>query len=279
MPERIAELSTPRVYFVGAGPGDPELITLKGKRVLEEAEVVIYDRLVGEEILAFVNPDAELIYVGKESSFHTRPQEEINLLIASSAKKGKRVVRLKGGDPYIFGRGGEEASFLSRESIPFEVVPGVTAASGVAAYAGIPLTDRRHSPAVTFVTGHRMKGEGLENLNWEALSRLDHTIVFYMGVANIPEITRSLIKAGMPEETPAALVSRATMPEQKTVLGMLSDIAQKAKENCVKPPALLVIGGVVSLSGLLNWFEKASNEAEEPVAVALDMPGKDHVYP
>lgn len=255
-------MSQPKVYLVGAGPGDPELITLKGKRALEDAEVVIYDRLVGEGILDFINPSAELIFVGKESSFHTSPQEEINELIVLHARRGKRVVRLKGGDPYIFGRGGEEATHLFSEGIPFEVVPGVTAASGVSAYAGIPLTDRRYSPAVTFVTGHRMKGEGLEDLNWSALAELGHTLVFYMGVANVSIIAKNLIENGRSANTPAALVSRGTMPEQRTVVGTLSNISQRAEEEGVKPPALFIIGEVVSLSSVLNWFEEYSPSLE-----------------
>ena len=254
---------TPKVHLVGAGPGDPELLTLKGKRVLEEAEVVIYDRLVSEDILEFVSRDAELVFVGKETSFHSCPQEEINRLIAKHAKMGKRVVRLKGGDPYVFGRGGEEAAHLADEGIQFEVVPGITAAIGVGAYAGIPLTDRRYSQAVTLVTGHRMKGEGLEDINWAALAELGHTIVFYMGVANITEITRKLIENGRPPSTPAALVSRGTMPGQRTVLGTLSNISVRCKEEGVKPPALLIIGEVVSLSHILNWSEQALSESSD----------------
>jgi len=251
-----------KVHLVGAGPGDPELLTLKGRRVLEEAEVVIYDRLVSEEILGFVSPGAELVFVGKETSFHSCPQEEINQLISRHARRGKRVVRLKGGDPFVFGRGGEEAAHLAEEGIPFEVVPGITAAIGVGAYAGIPLTDRRYSQAVTLVTGHRMKGEGLEEINWAALAELGHTIVFYMGVANISEITRKLIDFGRPPSTPAALVSRGTMPGQRTVLGTLSDISMRCKEEGVKPPALLVIGEVVSLSHVLNWSEQGLSEED-----------------
>lgn len=249
-------LNQSRVFLVGAGPGDPELLTLKGRRVLEEAEVVIYDRLVGDAVLDFVNPCAELVFVGKESSFHSSPQEEINSLIVIHAKRGKRVVRLKGGDPYIFGRGSEEAQFLFDSGIPFEVVPGVTAASGVGAYAGIPLTDRRYSPAVTFITGHRMKGEGLESINWAALAELNHTIVFYMGVANLSSITKNLMDSGMASTTPAAIVSRATMPGQTTVIGTIAEISRKANEAGIKPPALFVIGEVVNLSPMLNWFEK-----------------------
>lgn len=253
---------TPKVYLVGAGPGDPELITLKGKRVLQEAQVVIYDRLVGEGILALASPSAELVFVGKEASFHSSPQEEINHLIAFHAKSGKRVVRLKGGDPYIFGRGSEEATHLAAEGIPFEVVPGITAASGVACYAGIPLTDRRYSQAVTLITGHRMSGEGLESMNWAALAELGHTLVFYMGVANISEITSNLILNGRKPSTPAAVVSKGTTSAQYTLVGTLDNIAIKCKREGVRPPALLIIGEVVSLSPILNWFESSCLEIE-----------------
>lgn len=253
---------TPKVYLVGAGPGDPELITVKGKRVLQQAQVVIYDRLVGEGVLAFANPSAELIFAGKEASFHSSTQDEINRLLASQAKKGKRVVRLKGGDPYTFGRGGEEACHLAVEGIPFEVVPGITAAAGVASYAGIPLTDRRYSQAVTLVTGHRMGGEGIESLNWASLARLGHTLVFYMGVANISEITGRLILNGREPSTPAALVSNATTAFQRTIMGSLCDIALKCAQKGVRPPALLVIGEAVSLSPVLNWFEPSCGKDE-----------------
>ncbi len=244
-----------KVYLVGAGPGDPELITIKGKRLLEEAEVVIYDRLVAEGVLDFIRPDAERIFVGKEDSFHTIPQEEINALIVRKAKEGKRVVRLKGGDPYIFGRGGEEANVLFDAGIPFEVVPGVTAASGVAAYAGIPLTDRRYSSAVTFVTGHKRVGDDLEEINWQALADADHTLVFYMGVKNIGSITRNLMKCGMSADIPAAVVRCGTMPNQKTLTGTVGNITEVVEENGLRPPALLVIGRVINLMEVLRWFK------------------------
>lgn len=238
------------------------MLTLKGKRVLEEAQVVIYDRLVGEGILAFANPSAEFAFVGKEASFHSSPQEEINHLIALHAKKGKRVVRLKGGDPYIFGRGGEEASHLAAEGIPFEVIPGITAASGIACYAGIPLTDRRYSQAVTLITGHRMTGEGLESMNWASLAEPGHTLVFYMGVANITEITGNLILNGRKPSTPAAVVSNGTTSSQHTLIGTLDNIASKCKREGIRPPALLIVGEVVSLSPILNWFEPSCVEIE-----------------
>ena len=247
-----------KVYLVGAGPGDPELITVKGKRVMEEAEVIIYDRLVGDGVLTYVGEEVERIFVGKEDSLHTLPQEEINQLIVDKAKTGRVVVRLKGGDPYIFGRGGEEAALLEKEGIPFEVVPGVTAASGVAAYAGIPLTDRRHSSAVTLVTGHKRTGSDIEDVNWKALAELDGTIVFYMGVKNLGTITGKLIDNGRGADTPAAVVRCGTLPDQLTVAGTLADITQKVEKSGLRPPALLVVGEVVGLRGSLGWFEKGN---------------------
>ena len=246
------------MYLVGAGPGDPELITVKGRRVLEQAEVVIYDRLVGDGILSYVAKGAEMVFVGKEDSFHTVPQEDINRLIVDKAKTGRVVVRLKGGDPYIFGRGGEEALLLHEEGIPFEVVPGVTAASAVAAYAGIPLTDRRHSSAVTLVTGHKRNGSDIEDVNWKALAELDSTIVFYMGIKNLKTIAGNLIDNGRSKDTPAAVVRRGSLPEQTTVAGTLADIAEKVRESGLRPPALLVVGDVVGLRGSLGWFEKSN---------------------
>lgn len=245
-----------KVYIIGAGPGDPELLTLKGKRVLEAAEVVIYDRLVSNEILAFIPSDAERIFVGKEPAFHSIPQKEINALLVSKAKSGKNVVRLKGGDPYIFGRGSEEGEALSEEDIPFEVVPGVAAATGMAAYAGIPLTDRRYSSGVTFVTGHKRTGKDLGDINWKALAGLDQTIVFYMGIKNLQTITKNLTEHGMAKETPAAVVRLATTTEQETVTGTLDDIKEKVEAATIRPPALLVVGNVVKLRETLNWFEK-----------------------
>ena len=171
-----------KVYIVGAGPGDPELLTVKGLRLLSEAEVVIYDKLVGNGIIGLIKPDAELIYVGKEPDYHLIPQDEINRLIIGKAKTGKTVVRLKGGDPYIFGRGSEEGQALFEAGVEFEVIPGIAAASGAAAYSGIPLTDRRYSSGVTFVTGHKRAGKDIEDINWAALAKLNHTLVFYMGL-------------------------------------------------------------------------------------------------
>jgi len=245
-----------KVYLVGAGPGDPELLTIKGKRCIEEADVVIYDRLVAKDILGFAKAGAEMIFVGKEDSYHSIPQEEINRLIADKALEGNVVVRLKGGDPYIFGRGSEEAELLYNEGISFEVVPGITAASGVAAYAGIPLTDRRDASAVSFITGHKRSGDDLSEINWSAYADSGHTLVFYMGVKNIRRITSSLIYNGKDANTPAAVVRSATMPEQKTVTGTLSNIAELVEKSGIEPPALLVVGDVIARRDVLNWFEK-----------------------
>jgi uroporphyrin-III C-methyltransferase len=243
------------VYLVGAGPGDMELITVKGMRLLKEAEVVIYDRLVGSKLLEHINPEAEKIFVGKEKSFHARPQDEINSLIVEYAGKFDAVVRLKGGDPYIFGRGSEEARFLAEAGIAFEVVPGVTAASGVASYAGMPLTDRSLTSAVTFVAGHRMTGKGIDALDWKTLASFSHSIVFYMALTNLKAIADNLIKCGKAPETPAGVVMDATMETQKTVIGKLTDIDALVKESGLTPPIILVVGEVALLAESLNWFE------------------------
>lgn len=243
------------VYLVGAGPGDEELITVKGLRLLKEADVVIYDRLVGPGMLEHINPAAERIFVGKSSTYHARPQEEINSLLEEHAKEARVVVRLKGGDPYIFGRGSEEARFLSTAKIPFEVVPGVTAASAVAAYAGIPLTDRGVSPAVTFVAGHRMKGKGVDDLNWKALASFTHSLVFYMALTNLKTIALKLIENGKDALTPAAVVKDATMATQETVAGTLEGIDSLVRAAGLTPPVILIVGEVVELKGALNWFE------------------------
>ena len=243
------------VYIVGAGPGEKELISVKGLRLLKEADVVIYDRLVGPEILEYINPSAEQIFVGKKKSFHARPQDEINRLLEEGAKEGKVVVRLKGGDPFIFGRGSEEARFLAEADIDFEVVPGVTAASGVAAYAGMPLTDRSISSAVTFVAGHRMTGKGIDDLDWNSLANFSHSIVFYMALTNLKAIADNLIKNGMAAETPAGAIMDATMVTQKTVVGTLNDIDALVRAGGLRPPVILVVGEVVLLKDALNWFE------------------------
>jgi len=241
------------VYLVGAGPGDPDLLTFRALRLMQKADVVIYDRLVSAEILELVRRDAEKIYVGKAKSKHTVPQEEINDLLASKALAGNRVVRLKGGDPFIFGRGGEEIETLIEHGVNFQVVPGITAASGAASYAGIPLTHRDHAKSVVFATGH-LRDNSI-NLNWPALAQQEQTIVFYMGLTGLPIICAQLIKHGMPGTTQVAMVQSATTSEQRVITGTLSDIHQKAQAANIQPPALIIVGSVVSLHDKLAWFQ------------------------
>ena len=246
---------TGKVFLVGAGPGDPGLITLKGVRLLQQAEVVIYDFLASPELLRHVSKEAEIIYVGKKGGDHTLPQNEINQLIIDKALLGKRVVRLKGGDPFIFGRGGEEAEELAKAGIPFEIVPGVTSAIAVPAYAGIPLTHRRFNAGVAFITGHEDPAKEGHSLDWTKLSTGLETLVFLMGVKNLSLIRDKLIQNGHPAETPAALIRWGTTSKQKTVTGTLNTIVQKAEEAALDPPAILVVGEIVTLRDQLNWFE------------------------
>jgi len=242
------------VYLVGAGPGDPDLLTFRALRLMQKADVVVYDRLVSQEILELVRRDAEKIYVGKARSKHTVPQNEINQLLAEKALAGNRVVRLKGGDPFIFGRGGEELETLIEHDVSFQVVPGITAASGAASYAGIPLTHRDHAKSVVFATGHLQ--DNSINLNWQGLAQPDQTIVFYMGLTGLTIICQQLVKHGLAPTTPIAMVQSATTPEQKVVTGTLEDIQQKAEAAAIKPPALIIVGSVVSLHEKLNWFNQ-----------------------
>jgi len=244
------------VYLVGAGPGDPDLLTFRALRLMQKADVVVYDRLVSPEILELVRRDAEKIYVGKAKSKHTIPQDEINELLAKEALAGNRVVRLKGGDPFIFGRGGEELETLIEHGVSFQVVPGITAASGAASYAGIPLTHRDHAKSVVFATGHLQ--DNSINLNWQGLAQPDQTIVFYMGLTGLPIICEQLIKHGLTSTTPIAMVQSATTSQQKVVTGTLEDIQQKAEAAEIKPPALIIVGSVVSLHDKLNWFGKGN---------------------
>jgi len=243
-----------KVYLIGAGPGDPGLFTLKGVQCLKRADVVIYDHLVGEEILAHAQTSVRMIYAGKEGGKHTLTQDQINRCLVEEAEKGLTVARLKGGDPFIFGRGGEEVEILAGKGIPFEIVPGVTSAIAVPAYAGIPLTHRAHASTVAFITGHEDPTKEESRIDWKSLSGIE-TLVFLMGVKNLPNITSNLMAAGKSPETPAALIRWGTTAEQATLVGTLASLAQLAKTRGFKPPSILVVGSVVSLRPILNWFE------------------------
>jgi uroporphyrinogen III methyltransferase / synthase len=239
-----------RVYLVGAGPGDPDLLTLKGRRLLAQADVVLYDHLAPEALLALAPAHAERIYVGKKKSDHAMSQDEIAALLVAHARAGRTVVRLKGGDPFIFGRGGEEAEALADAGIPFEVVPGVTTPLGIAAYTGVPLTHRDHTSAVTFVTGH-----SVEAINWDKVGHVE-TLVLFMGLTQFPTIARELIARGRSPETPAMAVRWATRPDQETITGTLATLPGLIAAHGMKPPATIVIGDVVRLREKLDWFER-----------------------
>jgi uroporphyrinogen III methyltransferase/synthase len=243
-----------KVYIIGAGPGDPGLITVKGLRCLKEADVVIYDHLVSEEIIRQAKESARLIYAGKKGGAHTLPQEEINRRLVEEAKQGNIVARVKGGDPFIFGRGGEEAETLAHVDIPFEVIPGVSSAVAVPAYAGIPLTHRGYTSTLAFVTGHEDPTKEESEIDWETLAGIG-TLVFLMGVKNLRQITANLMGHGKHADTPAALIRWGTTEDQETLTGTLSDIARNAEERKFSPPAILVVGDVVTLRENLNWFE------------------------
>lgn len=243
------------VYLVGAGPGDPELLTLRAVRIIGEADVLVYDHLVSDAILALVNPAAERMYAGKERGNHAVPQDDLNLLLVALARQHKRVVRLKGGDPYTFGRGGEEVETLKENGIPFEVVPGITAAAGVASYAGIPLTHRNHAQACVFVTGHLK--DGSMNLDWPGLARRRQTVIIYMGLSGLPYLCEQLMAHGLPPEWPAAIVQQGTTPNQRTVTGTLATLPTLAIEAGLKAPTLIIVGEVVTLHDKLNWFPES----------------------
>lgn len=242
------------IHLVGSGPGDPGLFTLKGKRLLENADAVVYDRLAPESLLAYA-PGAEKIYVGKKPGEPSMPQEEINGLLVHLGREGKDVVRLKGGDPYIFGRGGEEALALAEAGLPFEVVPGITSGSAAPAYAGIPVTHRRVSTSVAFITGHEDPTKDGQDVDWRKAANGADTLVLYMGVGRLREISAQLTAAGKSPETPVACVRWGTLPEQRTVTGTLADIADRVEEAGLRPPAVTVVGEVVALRGDLSWFE------------------------
>ncbi len=246
------------VFLVGGGPGDPDLLTFRALRLMQQCDVCVYDKLVSPEVMELVRRDAELIYVGKSRDQHTMPQEEINELLAKLALKGKRVLRLKGGDPFIFGRGGEEIETLMQHGVPFQVVPGITAANGVSSYAGIPLTHRDYAQACLFITGHLKANANKEltlDLDWIAMSRPRQTVVIYMGLVGLKEICEKLIQHGVPATMPVAVVQQGTTQRQKVVTATLADLAEKVAMAEMKPPCLTIIGEVVQLREKLNWFE------------------------
>lgn len=245
------------VSLVGAGPGDPDLLTFRALRLIQSADVLVYDRLVSETILDLRRPDSELIYAGKEMANHSMPQQSINQLLVDLALEGKYVVRLKGGDPFIFGRGGEEIQTLSDQGVPFQVVPGITAASGCAAFSGIPLTHRDYAQSCTFVTGHLR--DGTINLQWNTLCDDDQTVVVYMGLTGLGQICIKLIEAGRDANTPAALVQQGTTPNQQVYTGTLQTLPTIVDKNEVRAPTLLIIGHVVSLRDKLNWYDAISS--------------------
>ncbi len=242
--------------MVGAGPGDPELITVKAKRCLEEADVVVYDYLANEQLLSYLKPDAERIYVGKKAGQHTMQQKDINALLVELAGKYASVVRLKGGDTFVFGRGGEEALELVANHVPFEIVPGIPAAIGATAYAGIPVTHRAVATSVAFITGHEAeKSDASASVDWDTIGKSCDTLVIYMGVKNLPIIAQKLVESGRSPDTPVAVIHRGTYLAQRTITGTLETIAQKAEDACITPPSLIVIGDVVGLREQLSWFE------------------------
>jgi uroporphyrin-III C-methyltransferase len=248
-----SEMSLGKVYLVGAGPGDPDLLTVKALRLLGEAEVVVFDRLVSPEIMDLIPTTTTRIYAGKQMSKHELVQDEINDLLVSLGKSGRTVVRLKGGDPFVFGRGSEEAEVLSKAGIAFEVVPGISSASGCATYAGIPLTHRGLSQGVRFLPGHCRDGKPLD-YDWSKLADPDCTLAIYMGLSNLQLIADELTRAGLPAHTPAAAIQNGTTPRQRRVLGTLATLPERARNAGLKAPTLIIVGRVVELAGALDWF-------------------------
>jgi uroporphyrin-III C-methyltransferase len=241
-----------RVHLVGAGPGDPELLTLRAVRLLGQTDVIVYDHLVSADILDLVAPEAQRIYVGKQRGNHSMPQQEINSLLVRLAQQGRHVVRLKGGDPFVFGRGGEEMQVLAECGVPFEVVPGITAACGVSCYAGIPLTHRDHAQSCMFVTGHLKDGSA--DLDWIAMARPRQTVVIYMGLTALADICRQLVAHGVTPEMPAAVVQQGTTAHQRVITGTLGDLPKRVAASGLRSPCLTIVGEVVRLQGQLAWF-------------------------
>ena len=264
-------ISQGEVYLVGAGPGNPDLLTFRALRLMQQADVVVYDRLVSPPILDMCRRDADRVYVGKERDDHAVPQEEINLMLVRLAKEGKRVLRLKGGDPFIFGRGGEEIETLVEHGVAFQVVPGITAAAGVASYAGIPLTHRDYAQSVAFVTGHLR--DNTINMNWEGIARRDQTIVIYMGLKGLPLLCEALIKHGLPADTPAAIIQQGTLPTQRVVTGDLTNLPQRAEAAQLKAPTLIIVGNVVKLREKLGWYHPEQDD-EKIRDTLLEGPGR-----
>jgi uroporphyrin-III C-methyltransferase len=252
-----------KVYLVGAGPGHPELLTIKAAELIKTGDVIIYDRLIQEEVLALARPSAERIYMGKPVGKHESRQDEVNELLVRKAREGKSVIRLKGGDPFVFGRGGEEAEFLVQHGIPFEVIPGVCSALSAPLSAGIPLTHRDAASSVAIVTGHNANGTEAR-IDWQALARID-TLVFLMGVHNIEKIARKLIAAGRPSETPAAVIQMAFWPGERTITGTLASIAEECRRAAIEPPATLVIGEVVRLGERIRDGKRDLDRARDSV--------------
>ena len=245
------------VYLVGAGPGDPELLTLRAAKLLAEAEVIVHDHLVSAPILELGRREAQRIYAGKQRGKHTLKQTELNQLLVGLARQGKRVLRLKGGDPFVFGRGGEEVEALAAAGIAFEVVPGITAACGVSAYAGIPLTHRDYANSCLFVAGHLK--DGSVDLDWDSLARPGRTLVVYMGLLGLPTLCRELAAHGLSDTTPAAIVQQGTTPQQRTLVGTLATLPQLALAAQLAPPTLIIIGEVVQLQAQLAWYESGAS--------------------
>lgn len=244
-----------KVYIVGAGPGDPDLITVKGLRAIKEADVILYDRLINKQLLTYARPDAELIFVGKLPNYHGVIQDRINTLLVEHGKKEKVVTRLKGGDPFVFGRGAEEAEVLAEAGVPFEIVPGITSGIAAPAYAGIPVTHRDHSSSFAIVTGHMREGKD-DSIKWESLATGIDTLAIYMGVGNLPYICKQLTKHGKPADTPVALIHWGTTDVQKTVTGTLDTIVEMVQQEKVENPSMIVIGEVVKVREKIQWFGK-----------------------
>ena len=250
----MAKTASGKVFLVGAGPGDPDLVTLKGKRCLERADVVVCDRLINKELLNHVSDDAELIYAGNQAGKHCADQREIEAMLVTRAREGKTVVRLKGGDPFVFGRGGEEAEAVKAAGIPFEIVPGVSSAIAVPAYAGIPLTHRSYASSIAIVTGHNSFNRA-KNVNWRALACGVDTLVILMGIQNLKKIMSQLLDGGCEPERPVAVIQSGTGPSQRRLIGEVATIAELAVQFDFRPPATIVVGEVVRLSEQINWYE------------------------